>query len=388
MELKACTRCVLDTSVEDIHFDAQGVCNYCHEYDKLAAQTVLRPKEVIKKELEELLASIKKQGEKQEYDCIIGLSGGVDSSYLCLLAKQFGLRPLVVHFDNGWNSELAVKNIENIVTRLDYPLHTYVVDWEEFKDLQLAYLKASVVDTEVPTDHLISASLFRIARQKKIKTILSGTNIVTEGIVPKGWNFPDKTDLVNLTTIHNTYGTRKLRNFPKFGLYQRYLNTYFYNIQSVPILNHVNYIKTEVKSTIQQELGWRDYGGKHYESIFTRFYQGYILLEKFGIDKRKMHLATLICSGQITREQALEELKLPAYNHQQFLEDKEYVLKKLDLSEAEFEAIMKQKPVPHSAFGSQWDKKHFRKYYYFTLLLNPIAKLYKKIMYPEPKAKA
>src|SRR5688572_17572489 len=189
MELNACTRCVLDTSVEDIHFDAQGVCNYCHEYDKLAAQTVLRPKEVITKELEELLASIKKQGEKQEYDCIIGLSGGVDSSYLCLLAKQFGLRPLVVHFDNGWNSELAVKNIENIVTRLGFDLHTFVVDWNEFRSLQVAFLKASVIDIELPTDHAMLATLYKLALKNKIRYILSGHNVVSESVLPVNWYF-------------------------------------------------------------------------------------------------------------------------------------------------------------------------------------------------------
>lgn len=376
-ELKHCSRCVLDTTVEDIVFDANGVCNYCHEYDALAKRTVLRPKEVLQKELEQIIAKVKELGKGRDYDCLIGLSGGVDSTYLCYLAHQFGLRPLVVHFDNGWNSELAVKNIENVVNKLKYDLHTYVIDWEDFKDLQLAYLKASVVDTEVPTDNLIYASLFNIAKEKKIKTILSGANIVTEGIIPKGWNFPEKTDLVNLENIHKKFGTRDISKLPRLGLYERFIMKHFYNISSVPLLNYVNYVKKDVKRTIQEKLDWKDYGGKHYESIFTRFYQGYILVEKFGIDKRKMHFSTLICSGQMTRQEALEELKKPPYDPQQLEEDKEYVLKKFGLSEKEFEKIMQEKQVPHEAFGTQWDKEHFRKYHYFTLLMKPIVKIYK-----------
>jgi N-acetyl sugar amidotransferase len=377
MKQQMCVRCVLDTTAEDITFDNEGVCNYCRTYDQLARKTVERPKEVIREELNEIIRSIKKQGEGQEYDCLIGLSGGVDSTYVCYIAKQLGLRPLVVHFDNGWNSELAVKNIENVITKLQFPLHTYVVDWEEFKDLQLSYLKASVLDIEVPTDQLIYGSVYRIARQKNIHTILSGSNVVTEGVIPANWNFMDKTDLVNLKNIHKKYGTKKLRNFPKLGLYQRYYYTNFYGLRSIPILDYIHYNKKEAKETMKKELDWKDYGGKHYESIFTRFYQGYILVEKFGIDKRKMHFSSLICSGQMTREQALEKLKQPPYDKQLLAEDREYVLKKFGLTETEFEKIMKQKPVPHSVFGTQWDKEHFRKYYLFTLLMKPVLGVYK-----------
>ena len=379
MELKQCTRCVLDTTAKDITFDEKGVCNYCHGYDKIAVDTVLRDRKIIEAERDAIFERIKAEGKKQDYDCIIGLSGGVDSTYLCLLAKKLGLRPLIVHFDNGWNSELAVKNIENVVSKLDYPLKTYVADWEEFKDLQLAYFKASVVDIEVPTDHLIFASLYRIAKENGIKTILSGTNIVTEGVVPIGWNFTEKNDLVNLTNIHKKFGTKKLKNFPKLGIYQRYIYNNFYSIRSVPILNYFDYVKKDIKVVIQKELDWRDYGGKHYESIFTRFYQGYILPEKFNIDKRKMHLSSLICSGQMTRDEALKELEAPGYDPAMQAEDKTYVLKKLGLTNEEFQKMMDQPPVPHSVFGSQWDKKYFRKYYYFKIFMNPIAAIYKKI---------
>lgn len=377
---KQCTRCVLDTTVKDIKFDADGVCHYCHEYDDLASKTVLRPKSVIDAELKATIEKIKNKGKKNKYDCIIGLSGGVDSTYLCLLAKRLGLRPLVVHFDNGWNSELAVKNIESVITKLGFDLFTYVINWNEFKDLQMAYLKASVVDIEVPTDSLISATLFKIARKKGIKYILSGTNIVTEGIVPNGWNYQDKTDLTNLTNIHNKYGKVKLRDFPKFGLFQRYIYLNFFRIESVPILNLIGYNKTKVKEEITQELNWRDYGGKHYESIFTRFYQGYILVQKFNIDKRRMHLATLICSGQISRQEALHELSQPGYDLQMLSSDKEFVLKKFDISAAEFDAIMQTPPVEHAVFGTQWDPQYFKKYFYFTLLMKPILWLYNKLI--------
>ncbi|MGE0569250.1 MAG: N-acetyl sugar amidotransferase [Bacteroidia bacterium] len=378
-DFQQCFRCVLDTTAPLISFDEKGVCNYCHNYDSIAAKTILRPPEVRKNELNVSLAEIKKRGKGKPYDCILGISGGVDSTYLAWLAKEFGLRPLLVHFDNGWNSELAVKNIENIVNVLGFDLHTHVINWEEFKDLQLAYLYASVVDTEVPTDQLIFASLHKIAWQKGIKSILNGNNVATEGIMPEGWNFSQKTDLVNLTTIHKKFGKRKLRNFPKLSLYHKYFYTNLSGIKSYKFLDLVDYNKDNAKKIIKDKLGWKDYGYKHYESVFTRFYQGYILPVKFNIDKRKAHLSSLICSGQITRQQALDELKQPPYPIEQQNEDRAFVIKKFELTEEEFDTIMKLPQVPHEHYGSQWDKKKFRYYYWFTKLANPFAALLKRI---------
>lgn len=367
-----CSRCVMDTTATEIFFDEKGVCNFCKEYDTLAEKTVLRPISVRTKELDEAVLKIKELGKGHKYDCLIGLSGGVDSSYICLWAKQVGLRPLIVHFDNGWNSELAVKNIENIIQKLGFDLHTHVISWEEFKDLQLAYLKASVIDIEVPTDQLIFASLFQIARKYKIKSVINGLNIVTEAILPNSWVYMDKLDIVNLTNIHKQFGTIPLKNFPKLGLTQQYINRQLYKMNSVAPLNLIDYDKNKVKETLIKELGWRDYGGKHYESVFTRFYQGYILIKKFGVDKRKAHLSTMIASGQITRQEALDELSKPTYDEKLQQEDLDYVIKKLGLSRAEFDELMNKPAVPHSYYGTQWGKKEFRKHYIFKKIVGPL----------------
>ncbi|MCW3077772.1 MAG: N-acetyl sugar amidotransferase [Bacteroidetes bacterium] len=368
---RQCTRCVMDTTASGIEFDEKGVCNFCRSFEKLAEKTIWRPKEVRIKELNDAVTKIKKLGKNDKYDCLIGLSGGVDSSYICYWAKQVGLRPLVVHFDNGWNSELAIKNIENIISKTGFDYYAYVINWEDFKDLQLAYIKASVIDIEVPTDQLIYASLHKIARKYKIKSIINGNNISSEGILPETWYFPDKLDIVNLTEIHKRFGTRKLKNFPKLGLTQQFINARLYSMYSVPPLNLMDYDKNEAKKILTEEFGWRDYGGKHYESIFTRFYQGYILPKKFNVDKRKAHLSSLVASHTITREEAIEELKKPTYDPALQKEDYEYALKKFGISKEEFEKYMHEKPVEHKFYGSQWDKKHFRKYYIFKKLLGP-----------------
>jgi N-acetyl sugar amidotransferase len=348
-----CVRCVLDTSTKLISFDEYGVCNFCHDYDKIAATTVLRDRFVRYKEFDDLILKIKEDGKNKTYDCILGLSGGVDSSYLALVAHEQGLRPLVVHFDNGWNNELAVKNIQQIVEKLNYDLSTYVIDWEEFKDLQLAYFKASVIDLEVPTDQLIVATLYKLAEQHKIKYILSGNNIRTEYVLPSDWIYRKKLDLVNLTNIHKKFGTIPLKKFPKIGVNDRYRYREKLGIRMVSFFDKIDFNVTEVKQRLINELGWMPYPGKHYESLFTRFYQGYILVKKFDVDKRKAHLSSLICSGQISKEEALAELAKPPYPIELQEEDKTYVIKKWGLTEAEFEKIMNEKPIPHTYYGEE-----------------------------------
>lgn len=364
-----CTKCVLDTTVPEISFDDQGICNFCHYYDELAEKTVNRPEDVKQKEYNQLLQNIKAAGKNNTYDCILGVSGGVDSTYLSLLIKELKLRPLVVHFDNGWNSELAVKNIENIVNKLGYDLHTFVMDWEEFKDLQLSYFKAGVVDIEVPTDQLIFAALNKIARKHKIKYIISGHNVVTESINPKGWVYKEKFDIVNLKNIHKKFGTLPLKKLPQFGMFDRYIYEAIWGIQTVGLLNYAPYIKSEIKEIIKNKLDWRDYGGKHYESIFTRFYQGYILPIKFNIDKRKMHLSNLIMSGQIKKEDALIELQNPTYPLEEQMNDKEYVIKKWEITEELFEKIMNTTPVPHEYYGTDKNNWYQKRYLLFRICL-------------------
>lgn len=355
----------------DIRFDEKGVCNYYYNFQEALRTQVFKGEEGEHK-LAEVVSKIKEAGAGKEYDCIMGLSGGVDSTYVAYRAKQLGLRPLAVHFDNGWNSELAVQNIENIVNRLGLDLHTYVINWEEFRDLQIAYLKASVVDIEAISDHAIFATLFQLAGQKDIKYILSGGNVQTENTLPKSWIHP-KTDHVNIKAIHKVYGTVPLKTYPFIDTKVKHYYIRVKGLLFVPILNYQEYNKNAVKELIQKELGWRDYGGKHYESIWTRFYQGYILPVKFKIDKRKAHLSDLIFSGQITKQEALAELEKPMYDAEQFKMDYDFVLKKLGLSEQEFQNIMNTPPRSHYDFDYEMpvDKRY--------PILKPIKKIFRAL---------
>ncbi|WP_085798186.1 N-acetyl sugar amidotransferase [Falsiruegeria litorea] len=349
-----CAQTVMDTSDPDIVFDADGVSNYVHDFE--AFRITLPDTETRDRQLAETLAEIKRTSQGKTYDCVLGLSGGVDSSYMAWLAKDWGLNPLVVHFDNGWNSELAVNNIEEIVTRLGFDLETLVMDWEEFRDLQRAYFKASVVDIEVCTDQLIQGALYRLAARHGIRAILSGTNWATEWLMPPSWNYR-KQDLVNLYNIHRQFGNVPLRKSTTYGLRQQIWYTYVKGIKTYDILNLVEYSKARAKEVLIQELGWRDYGGKHYESVFTRFYQGHVLPQKFDIDKRRAHLSNLILTGEITRDEALRELQQPTYDEELQAEDKAYVGKKLGFSTEEFDAILSAGPVPHAQYGTDLEQR-------------------------------
>lgn len=353
MHYQVCTVTVLDSTDPDITFDAEGVCNYVHEFRAFRAR-LLSPEERELK-LQATVDEIRRRGKGNRYDCVLGLSGGVDSSYMAWLAKQWDLRPLVVHFDNGWNSELAVKNIEGIVNRLNFDLETLVMDWDEFSDLQRSYFRASVVDIEVPTDHLIQGALYRLAARNGIRTILSGTNWATEWLMPRSWNYR-KQDCVNLRNIHKQFGTVALKKSTIYGLKHQLWYSYLRGIETCAILDLVEYSKRHAKRVLVNELGWRDYGGKHHESVFTRFYQGYVLPRKFGIDKRKAHLSNLILTGEITRADALIELSSPTYDEKLQEDDRAYVIKKLRFSPEEFEIIMAAPPVAHEYYGT--DIKH------------------------------
>jgi N-acetyl sugar amidotransferase len=373
---RQCTISVMDNIADpDISFDEKGISNYYYQFQRAFNESVLTGKEGEDK-LAAIAHEIKEAGKDKPYDCIMGLSGGVDSTYVAYVAKKLGLRPLAVHFDNGWNSELAVKNIENIVSRLGFDLETYVINWEEFKDLQMAYLKASVVDIEAITDHAIFATLYRMAGQRGIQYILSGTNVQTENTLPKTWIHP-KTDHINIKAIHKAYGTVPLKTFPFMDAKVKRYYQQVKGVRSVSVLNYVDYNKHAVKETIQKELGWRDYGGKHYESIWTRFYQGYILPAKFKIDKRKAHLSDLIFAGQITKEEALAELQQPMYNEEQFKSDYDFVLKKFGFTEQEFNALMQQPPRSHYDFDYEMpiDKRY--------PVLKPFKKIYRAIFPPK-----
>ncbi|CAM3564952.1 N-acetyl sugar amidotransferase [Polaromonas hydrogenivorans] len=315
-------------------------------------------------ELNSLVAHLKNAGKGKEYDCIMGLSGGVDSSYLAWYAvKQLGLRPLAVHVDAGWNSELAVNNIQNIVQRLNLDLHTVVMDWEEIKDLQQAYFRSGTANLDVPQDHAFIASLYREARKYGIKDILSGGNMQTESILPAAWGY-DAGDPKSLLAIHKKFGKHQLKHFPIHSTFDKLI--YYPLIRKMRThrpLEWIDYNKFAAKKILMKELGWRDYGGKHYESVFTKFFQAHYLPAKFGYDKRKAHLASLVVSGQMTKEEAKIELEFPLYNPIELNEDKIFWTKKLGLNMLEYERIMAESPRFYSDYPSndnlyKWMRKN------------------------------
>jgi N-acetyl sugar amidotransferase len=330
----------MDTTATEITFDEKGICNFCHQYDNVTTKDLYVDKGG-EEMLNNLIEKIKKDGKNRQYDVLIGISGGVDSSYVAYLVKKvYGLRALAIHLDNGWNSELAVANVEHIVKKLDIDLSTYVLDWKEFKDIQTSFLKASVSNIEIPTDHAIWALLIKTAAKHKIPYIIAGNNVVTESIMPESWLYGSK-DSYFIKAIHKQFGKIKLKTYPSLSTFDYVDYLLIRGIRWVPILNYINFVKSDAKQLLIDELGWRDYGGKHYESIFTRFFHSYYLPVKFGYDLRKSYLSALVCSGQMSRIDALEELKLAPIDPDLLKQDRDYVVKKLGLSEEEFEQILK-----------------------------------------------
>ncbi len=348
-----CVNCVMDTTDSEIEFNEAGVCNYCLETESVIEKYDFTSDEE-KANLNKLKNLIVKD-KKGKYDCVVGLSGGVDSSYVAFLAKEMGLNPLCVHFDNGWNSEIAVSNIKKIVDKCGFDLETYVIDWPEFKDLQRSFFKAGVVDIEMLSDHAIMATMFKLRKQHNIKYILSGSNYVTEHGMPLTWLWR-KQDLTNIKDIQKKFGSKKLKNFPTLNSIQYQISRIFgLGGVYIELLNSINYSKNEAMKVLEREFDWKYYGGKHYESVFTKFYQAYYLPGKFNIDKRKVHLSAQIRNKEITKEDALKELEKPLYSEMEIKNDLEYVLKKLSFSANEFEAIMKEKPKKHLDYASdEW----------------------------------
>lgn len=320
----------MDSTDPEIQFDSAGVCSHCRSYDAFVSNWKLSER-IERRELENTFAAIKRRGQGKDYDCVMGLSGGVDSSYVALLAKEHGLRPLCIHLDNGWNSEIAVRNIHQIVERCGFDLYTHVLDWEEFKDLQISFFKAGVIDLELLTDHAIFGVILELAKKHKIDRILSGANFSTEFVMPKKW-VHRKSDLRNIRGIHQRFGQRTLKTFPQVSTLSHVWGMYVKGYKVIKPLNLIHYDKAQAKEKLKAEFGWKDYGGKHYESVFTKFYQAHILPAKFDVDKRKAHMSTLICSGQLTREEALKALREPLYNPLELENDTDYVCKKLGFS--------------------------------------------------------
>lgn len=339
MQYQICTRCIMDTSDPEIYFDENGVCNHCHGFDELA-KVQWFPNDEGKPKLQTIMQKIRDEGKNKEYDCIIGLSGGVDSSYMAYKAKEYGLRPLVVHVDGGWNSELAVKNIENICRTLDYDLHTHVVDWEEMRDLQVAFLKSGTANQDIPQDHAFFAALYSFAIANNIRFVLNGSNIATESVLPKAWGY-NAMDAKFLLAIHKQFGSRPLRSYPVVSFFRRHLYfPYIKNMVVVKMLNYLPYNRDDAKKTLTEQLSWKDYGAKHYESRFTKFFQGYFLPTRFGYDKKRAHLASLVLSGQMDRNAALKEMQEIRYPEREVAEDRAYLVKKLKISDDEFSKFL------------------------------------------------
>lgn len=346
-----CQRCVLRNQDDPDLVLADGVCQHCRRYDDLLDARVISGE--AGRRAAELLASRMRRERRGEYDCLIGLSGGVDSTFVALKVKELGLNPLAVHVDNGWNSELAVGNIERTVKSLGIDLITEVLNLDEFYDLQKSFLHASTPDGDIPADHAIQATMWKVARARDIKYIVSGMNFRTESISVPSWSY-GHSDWKYIKSIHRRFGTKKLRSYPHFGFIELFYTNIIRRIRIVSILNYLDYDKDAAQEEIATMVGWRAYGGKHYESIYTRYYQGYVLPEKFGIDKRRGHLSDAINAGLISRSSALRVLERSDYEEPLRKRDEKLFRKKLELSEPEWHAIMMMTPTNYKSFPNSY----------------------------------
>lgn len=377
-EYRVCNRCVMDTSAVEIEFDTDGNCQFCNDF--LSRTKDLKKVTETEKTaaLEDFVKKIKAEGKGKAYDCIVGLSGGLDSSWVLVQAVKQGLRPLAVHMDNGWNSELAQNNIECLIKKLGVDLFTYVIDWEEYRDLQEAFFKADVVDIELLYDNALAAVNYNLAAKYSLKYILSGSNTATEGVqMPKEWAAVNKFDFQNIKNIWKKFGKGySLKTFPGYGFQNHIMDYYFRKVRWVPFLDYFDYTKKGALSVLTKEYGFVPYPYKHYESVFTRFYQGYILPEKFGFDKRRNHLSALILTDQLSREEALKILgERPYANAEDQNIDMEYVLKKFSWSPEYLEEYLKRPMIKHEAYGGEnfkWDMK--RK---LSLFVTKLTKIFK-----------
>ena len=368
---RVCTRCICNTTIPGIVFDVNGVCNFCHEHDERDFTYPLNTNG--KRTLDMFIKSMKKSGKGNMYDCIIGVSGGTDSTYCLYLAKQWGLRPLAVHFDNGWNSEIAVSNINKATRYFDIDLHTWVTDWEEFRDLQIAFLRASVPEADMPTDIAYLAALYKTAVQEKIRYIITGSNFRTEGKQPLSWSYGDGKYILS---VYRKFGKKHhLEQTPNITLLDLLNYHIIKRIRLIKPLYFIDYRKSEAMKILNKEVGWEYYGGHHFENTYTRFIHGYYLPEKFGIDNRLIEYSALIRSHQMTREEAMERIQEPCYPRELVEEDTRFVLNKLGMSRTDLEEIMNQ---PNKSFMD------YKTYYPVIIKLRFFLSLAQKLgLYPD-----
>lgn len=346
---KVCSNCVMDTTAIDINFDQNGICNFCSNY----VNRVNKNKKNFN-DLNLLVKNIIKDGLGKRYDCIVGISGGVDSSFSLLKACELGLRPLAVHLDNGWNSELAQHNISSLVRYCRADLYTHVINWKEYRDYQDAFLLAHVIDIELLMDNAMLAINYQLANKYKIKYILSGTNTSTEGFkIPENWSW-FKNDKKNILNIGKKFKSLKPKTFPMFGTFDFIYYELIQGIKWILFPDYFEYSKQYALSEISNKCNYKPYPYKHYESVFTRFYQAYILPQKFGIDKRKLHLSNLIASNQIARKEALKILQQDTYpSEEEKNKDIKYFLKKLGWSSDQFKKYLQAPGIKHDYYKSE-----------------------------------
>lgn len=339
---RICSNCVMDTTDPEISFNEYGVCNHCREAEELGKQ-IWFPNEIGKQKLENVLQKIKKEGKGKKYDAVVGLSGGIDSSYLVYkAAKDWGLRLLALHVDGGWNNKIAEENVKAVCEVGNVDLEIIKIDWEEMRNLQVAFLKAAVPNQDIPQDHAFFATLYSFAVKNKIKYVLNGSNWETECILPTSWGY-NAMDGRHIEDIYHKYGEGKLKNFPVMNLYY----PYFKKVKIVKPLNWIPYNKNAAINELEEKTRWRYYGGKHYESIWTKFFQSYYLPKKFNFDKRKAHLSSLIVSGQITREEALKELAQPSYDIENIENEKRIIAEKLGVTSEEMDGYVNSNNKSH-----------------------------------------
>lgn len=345
----------MNDSVEEITFDNNGNCNFCNEFmASFASKGLGEPNSLgIQEKLAGLILEIQRDGKNRPYDCIVGVSGGVDSSWVLVKAVSLGLRPLAVHMDNGWNSNLAVSNISNLIDKLGVDLHTYVINWDEYRSLMEAFFAADVIDIELLYDNALHEVCYSQAEKYGLKYILSGSNFSTEGLrMPGSWNWESKFDGRNIVRISRHHGA-KVRTFPLFTTLKWLKYTYLARIKWVPFLDLLDYEKEPALAVLESQYSYARYPYKHYESVFTRFYQGFLLPKKFGVDKRLVHLSTLVVSGQMSRSQALQDLRTPPYpSEREQRVDLQFFLKKMGWSEQKLAEYLERPQVSHSSFGT------------------------------------
>lgn len=348
----------MDTSDPDIVFNDDGTCNHCTDY-LLKISPLLSDPQKNEGKIRGLIEQIKSQGKGKPYDSIIGISGGVDSCYTAYFAKINGLNPLLVHLDNGWNTELAVQNIQKVASQLELDLETVVLDWAEFREIQLAFLRSSLVDIEIPTDLAIPAALHQLAEKYQVKAILSGGNYSSEGILPLQWGYHVMKDMKLYNHIVRKFGKISRKKTPGFGLWKEFQYKMIKGIKTHYPLNFINYNKDEARFLLEKELGCKFPKQKHHESRYTSFWHSYIMPVKYGFDYRRATFSTQICANQITRDEALEQLKSLPYDPETIETEKNFICKKLQLSIDELDEILRQKPLTYKDFPNSKKEINF-----------------------------